>query len=270
MLQPLLCLGHTAFCICRDGQLVTLMPVCIDLMRSAYSSHSLRCVQSLRGWADGCSRLDLSQQCQKQNYAAEVQQERTETWSTFPVCWNRSTNNSLKGNFETIVLAGTANLNVSSQAACLPCTAAARASQVCKHEVLLRPRTLSLSWKVEGSMLGKSLSATGSRNSMKGTTTKMMKGSRRNTSAVVRVSCRRSRLQAALKTAQATAAARERPLIDYDQMPLPPAGLLHSTVDICQMHLSLQAAAASAARSAQHHRRCSRARLQDRDCMTHD
>ena len=82
-------------------------------------------------------------------------------------------------------------------------------------------------------MLGKSLSATGSRNSMKGTTTKMMKGTRRNTSAVVRVSCRRSRLQAASRTAHATAAARGQTLIACDQMPLLPAWLSHSTLDRC-------------------------------------
>ena len=55
----------------------------------------------------------------------------------------------------------------------------------------------SFSWssvlKVEGSMLGNILTATGRRNSMRGTTRKMVKGTMRNTSAVVRVSCWRSR-----------------------------------------------------------------------------
>jgi hypothetical protein len=41
-------------------------------------------------------------------------------------------------------------------------------------------------------MLGKILSATGSSSSMKGTITKKAKGTSRNRSAVVRVSCRRS------------------------------------------------------------------------------
>ena len=56
--------------------------------------------------------------------------------------------------------------------------------------------TFSLSSKVEGSMLGKTFKATGSKTSMKGTTRKIMKGTSLNTSAVVRVSCFRSRLQA--------------------------------------------------------------------------
>mmetsp|Transcript_1636 Transcript_1636/g.3811 ORF Transcript_1636/g.3811 Transcript_1636/m.3811 type:complete len:222 (+) Transcript_1636:2042-2707(+) len=51
---------------------------------------------------------------------------------------------------------------------------------------------LKESWKVEGSMLGKILSATGRRNSMKGTSTKKRKGPTRARSAVVRTSCRRS------------------------------------------------------------------------------
>lgn len=39
---------------------------------------------------------------------------------------------------------------------------------------------------VDGSMLGKSFTATGSRNSIKGTTTKTRKGTRRNRSAQMR------------------------------------------------------------------------------------
>mmetsp|Transcript_25517 Transcript_25517/g.101696 ORF Transcript_25517/g.101696 Transcript_25517/m.101696 type:complete len:229 (+) Transcript_25517:523-1209(+) len=49
------------------------------------------------------------------------------------------------------------------------------------------------SWKVDGSMLGNRYSATGSRNSRKGTMMKTAKGTTRNRSAVVRVSCLRSR-----------------------------------------------------------------------------
>ena len=45
-------------------------------------------------------------------------------------------------------------------------------------------------------MLGKTFKATGSKTSMKGTTRKIMKGTSLNTSAVVRVSCFLSRLQA--------------------------------------------------------------------------
>lgn len=48
-------------------------------------------------------------------------------------------------------------------------------------------------WKVLGSMLGKSLSATGSSSSMKGTRTKKAKGTRRARSTAVRMSCLRSR-----------------------------------------------------------------------------
>jgi hypothetical protein len=44
----------------------------------------------------------------------------------------------------------------------------------------------NLSSKVEGSMLGKSLSATGRSSSMKGTMMKTAKGTRRNKSCVVR------------------------------------------------------------------------------------
>lgn len=47
-------------------------------------------------------------------------------------------------------------------------------------------------------MLGKSLSATGSRNSIKGTMTNTSMGTRRNTSAAVRVSCFRSRRDSCL------------------------------------------------------------------------
>ena len=46
---------------------------------------------------------------------------------------------------------------------------------------------------VEGSMPGKTFSATGSKNSMNGMSTNAAKGTRRKTSAVVRVICRRSR-----------------------------------------------------------------------------
>jgi len=48
---------------------------------------------------------------------------------------------------------------------------------------------LNLSAKVEGSMLGKSLSATGRRSSMNGMMTKTENGMRRRRSWVVRLSC---------------------------------------------------------------------------------
>ncbi len=183
-------------------------------MRSAYITKVVRCVQSLRGWAAGCSMLNLSQKlCQKHDVQAEVRQDRTGNLSICPLVGAPANTNFLKGSFGTSALAGTAVLKVNSHAAGLPCAAAARPSQTCNHEGLLCLRTLSLSWKVEGSMLGKSFRATGSRNSMKGTTTKMMKGTRRNTSAVVRVSCRRSRLQAAAKKGHAVAAARGQHLV---------------------------------------------------------
>lgn len=49
--------------------------------------------------------------------------------------------------------------------------------------------SLILSWKVEGSMFGKTFKNTGSRSSINGTTIKMANGTRRNISAVVLVSC---------------------------------------------------------------------------------
>ncbi len=66
----------------------------------------------------------------------------------------------------------------------------------CMYFVLFQAvhHTFSVSSKVEGSMLGKTLSATGSSTSMKGTTRKMMKGTSLKTSAVVLVNCFRSRL----------------------------------------------------------------------------
>lgn len=52
----------------------------------------------------------------------------------------------------------------------------------------------NLSSKVDGSMLGNNLSATGSNNSMNGTMTNTANGMSRRMSVVVRLSCRRSRL----------------------------------------------------------------------------
>lgn len=56
---------------------------------------------------------------------------------------------------------------------------------------LPREATL-LDWvsNVDGSMLGKSFTATGRRNSMKGTTTKTRKGTRRKRSAQIRRNCK--------------------------------------------------------------------------------
>mmetsp|Transcript_27753 Transcript_27753/g.58663 ORF Transcript_27753/g.58663 Transcript_27753/m.58663 type:complete len:200 (+) Transcript_27753:915-1514(+) len=55
----------------------------------------------------------------------------------------------------------------------------------------------SLSWKVEGNMSGKMARATGSRSSKKGITRKISIGTMRKMSAVVRVSCIRSRRERA-------------------------------------------------------------------------
>ena len=52
--------------------------------------------------------------------------------------------------------------------------------------------SLSFSMKVLGSMLGNSLRATGSRNSMNGTMTNTRNGTRRNRSAVVRTSWKKT------------------------------------------------------------------------------
>jgi len=56
--------------------------------------------------------------------------------------------------------------------------------------------SLNLSVKVEGSMLGKSLSATGRRSSMNGTMRKTEKGMSRSRSVVVRLSCRETSMLA--------------------------------------------------------------------------
>jgi hypothetical protein len=67
------------------------------------------------------------------------------------------------------------------------CMNPATASRACSSFFMFSS-FFKLSWKVDGSMLGKSRSAKGKRNSMKGTMTKMANGTRRNKSIDVRIS----------------------------------------------------------------------------------